>query len=147
MHRMPWEGNLIMVWELYINWDARWGTARARGKNVPIDRRSLCEYLGVENANPRRLQKFVWSPIYAKIIHTLCFIDFNAKWTRKQGDIHLSIYFALISTRLPKYGRILYKPNSCKWSTTVIALELKCESYYFLWLANPLIWVKLCSVR
>nr|XP_033511882.1 uncharacterized protein LOC117276666 [Nicotiana tomentosiformis] len=60
-----------------------------RGIDVPLDRRSFYAFLGVENADPRRLTKFVKSPSYKAISHTLCGVDSNAKWTRKQGDIHL----------------------------------------------------------
>nr|XP_033509279.1 uncharacterized protein LOC104086155 [Nicotiana tomentosiformis] len=36
-----------------------------------------------------RLTKFIKSPSYMEICYTLCGVDSNAKWTRKQGDIHL----------------------------------------------------------
>ncbi|XP_070050474.1 uncharacterized protein [Nicotiana tomentosiformis] len=87
----PGPTNLSMVQELYANWNEGLFQSWVRGKDIALDRRSLCDFLGVDSPNPQRLQKFVKSPCYRAIRHTLCDIDSNAKWMRTKGNSHLEI--------------------------------------------------------
>ncbi|XP_070015699.1 uncharacterized protein [Nicotiana sylvestris] len=87
----PGPANLSMVRELYANWDYRRSTSRLRGKDVSLGREYLCDYLGVENADPKRHQRFLRKPKYEQIRHNLCGVESNAKGIQKKGNIHLSM--------------------------------------------------------
>lgn len=56
-----------------------------------LSRVDLCNYLRINNYDPRILQKFICSPTYPAIHHTLCGVNFNAKWTRTLGRKHLEM--------------------------------------------------------
>ncbi|XP_070048961.1 uncharacterized protein [Nicotiana tomentosiformis] len=77
----PGPANLSMVRELYANWNEKNDMPWVRGQEIPMDREALCQFLGVDSPNPRRLRKFVKSPNYQAICHTLCGVDSNARWT------------------------------------------------------------------
>lgn len=68
----PRHTNLSKVKELHANWNDNRHKFWVRGKKVPLDRESLCKFLGVDCPNPKILIIFGKTPIYKVIHHTLC---------------------------------------------------------------------------
>lgn len=85
----PGHANLCMVRELYANQNHNHDHADVQEESVSLSRKDVTNYLGVNNHDPRILQKFIRSGTCTAIYHALCGMNSNAKWTRTKKGKYL----------------------------------------------------------